>query len=88
MARAVMVSQSTWLRIESGDSGLSVEQLMLAATHLHVKPEVVIERASNLHRHVVHLGIHVEPCRSWLKREALLLLSPAQLERLAADCES
>jgi len=45
LAKAVGVNQSTWSRIERGESTLSVEQLFLAAAHLQIKPSVVIHNA-------------------------------------------
>lgn len=42
LAKAVGVNQSTWSRIERGESTLSVEQLFLAASFLRINPSVVI----------------------------------------------
>ena len=45
LAKAVGVNQSTWSRIERGESALSVEQLFMAANHLRIKPSEVIEES-------------------------------------------
>lgn len=86
LARAVGVAQSTWSRIECGTSGMSIEQLMLAATALHVTPAAVLQKASTLRTHLLLQGIQVEPCRSWVKPQGGLLLSPDQLQRFAHAC--
>lgn len=45
LAKAVGVNQSTWSRIERGESALSIEQLFLAANHLQIKPSIVIHNS-------------------------------------------
>lgn len=45
LAKAVGVNQSTWSRIERGESALSIEQLFLAANHLQIKPSFVIHNS-------------------------------------------
>ena len=45
LAKAVGVNQSTWSRIERGESALSIEQLFLAANHLQIKPSIVIRNS-------------------------------------------
>jgi len=42
LADSVGVNQSTWSRIERGESSLSVEQLFLAAEAMRVEPSVVL----------------------------------------------
>jgi len=41
LATAVGVNQSTWSRIERGESSMSVEQLIIAAEYLKIKPSAV-----------------------------------------------
>ena len=45
LAKAAGVNQSTWSRIERGESALSVEQLFQAANYLQIKPSVVIQES-------------------------------------------
>jgi len=42
LAKGVGVTQSTWSRIERGESSLSIGQLAKAAEHLHVSPSIIL----------------------------------------------
>lgn len=45
MAHALGLNASTWSRVENGDSALTIEQLVSAASALNVRPSSILEAA-------------------------------------------
>jgi transcriptional regulator with XRE-family HTH domain len=60
LADAVGVNQSTWSRIETGQSSLSVEQLTKAARALGRSPGEILDLAEYTRVDLKKRGIHVE----------------------------
>ena len=60
LARAVGVTQSTWSRIENGQSALSVEQLAHAASLLDVRPEQILAMVGRSVQNLERQGVRVE----------------------------
>lgn len=61
LAVAVGVGASTWSRIEKGESGLSIDQLRLAAKALGQTAGRILEMAEAAEQEAIKKGINVEP---------------------------
>lgn len=61
LAEAVGVGASTWSRIEKGESGLSIDQLRLAAKALGQTAGRILEIAEAAEQEAIKKGINVEP---------------------------
>ncbi len=77
LAAMVGVTQSTWSRIERGESALTVDQLALAASALRIMPEEIIRRSSVVQAYVRQRGICVEPTRNSSANNTKLVLIDA-----------
>jgi len=60
LAAAVGIGASTWSRIEKGESGLSIEQLRLAAKALSVTPAHILEMLEKAEEEVVSHGVRID----------------------------
>lgn len=68
VAKAVGLNQSTWSRIERGESTLNVEQLFLAAAHMRIKPSIIISEAEQALEDLQHEEVVVSTAKSVDKR--------------------
>jgi len=59
VAKAVKVGQSTWSRVETGKTALTVEQLRLAANALESTPEAVLAEADHVERYLRERGMRI-----------------------------
>jgi transcriptional regulator with XRE-family HTH domain len=59
LATAVGLTQSTWSRIESGTSSLSLDQLKRACDVLRVLPGVMLEQADQVSSGIMRCGVEV-----------------------------
>lgn len=57
LATAVGIGPSTWSRIEKGESGLSIDQLKLAARALSVTPGQILDMAELAEKEVASRGV-------------------------------
>lgn len=57
------MSQSTWSRIENGNSALTIDQLNLAADALGTQPSRLLHEADEAVRSLKSRGVRVEPER-------------------------
>ncbi len=60
LAEKVGVGQSTWSRIERGDSPLTVEQLRRAARALGAKPSAILQSADSASEALKRSGVNVQ----------------------------
>jgi transcriptional regulator with XRE-family HTH domain len=63
LAAKVGISQSTWSRIERGDSSLTVEQLYRAARALGQRPSDILKAADVAAKGLTHSGIRIHDTR-------------------------
>ena len=63
LASSVGVTQSTWSRIERGDSALTVEQLMNAAKALNVNASTILSEAEFAIRELKSQGVEISSGR-------------------------
>lgn len=68
LAKAVGLNQSTWSRIERGESSLSIDQLFLAADCLRIKPSIVIQESEQALEKLRHQKVVVSTAKSVDKR--------------------
>ena len=59
LAKEVFVTQSTWSRIERGESSLTVEQLARAAEFLRVKPSTILHETEKAVDSLEQQGVFV-----------------------------
>lgn len=59
LANALGITQSSWSRIETGASALSVEQLKRTADYLKVRPEDIISDAEHAVAFLMNRGVRV-----------------------------
>ena len=59
LAKHVGVTQSTWSRIERGESSLTVEQLARAADFLRVKPSTILHETEKAIDSLEQQGVYV-----------------------------
>ena len=71
VAAAVGVSASTWSRIEKGDSGISIEQLRLAAKALSVTPGQIFELLDAAEDDVKKNGVRIATNIAGVKVDSL-----------------
>jgi transcriptional regulator with XRE-family HTH domain len=64
VAAAIGATVSTWSRIESGESALTIEQLAVAATELQVEPSAILRRADEKVAELRSKGIETKASRS------------------------
>jgi transcriptional regulator with XRE-family HTH domain len=64
VAEAVGVTASTWSRIETGESAMTVEQLALAAQALELLPSAVLQAAEQKAAELMRKGIVVGTTRT------------------------
>lgn len=74
LAAAVGIGSSTWSRIEKGESGLSIDQLRLAAKALSITPGELLELVEAAEQEVVKHGVRIETSTMSLKRFAKELM--------------
>lgn len=67
LAAAVGLGPSTWSRIEKGESGLSIEQLKLAAKVLSITPSQFLEMVDAVEQELIKQGIRIEPTKTSAK---------------------
>lgn len=80
LAQAAGITQSTWSRIENGQSALTVDQLARAATVLRIRTEQILALANQSVENLERQGIRVELKRpSEAVSEGLVLISAAAL---------
>ncbi len=85
LARAVGVTQSTWSRVETGQSALTVDHLARAATVLKQKPEQILALVDQSVENLERQGIAVEYKRPSEKLDTgLVLIAGAALALLLA----
>lgn len=85
MAEAVGVTQSTWSRIENGQSALTVDQLARAASVLGLRSEQILALANESVENLRRQGITVEIKRPSEKLDpGLVLIAGAALAVLLA----
>lgn len=82
LAEAVGVSQSTWSRIENGDSALGIDQLAKAAQALGAKPADILIDADKASEQIERAGIVVTPERAKAAPSGFALLFGAALTAL------
>lgn len=63
MAEAIGATVSTWSRIETGETALTIEQLALAAEKLGVLPSQILEKAEETILELEKKGVAVEAMR-------------------------
>src|SRR5260221_9315119 len=63
LAKKVGISQSTWSRIEHGDSSLSVEQLYRAARALGKIPSDILRAADAAAKELAQSGVSIQDTR-------------------------
>lgn len=59
LANAVGVTQSTWSRIERGESPLTIDQLIKASVHLRIKSSVILSEAEQAMTNLKKQGVIV-----------------------------
>lgn len=85
LAAAVGVTQSTWSRIERGESALSIEQLALAADKLNVAPSQISKWADDAAQQFKAQGGEVRPTRAANALDSgLVLIGAAAIGALIA----
>ncbi len=85
VARGVGVSQSTWSRIERGESALTVDQLARATIALATTPAWILAKADEAAARLDEMGITVRSDRrSKTGARALAILSGAVLSLAVA----
>lgn len=85
IAEATGVTQSTWSRIERGESGITVDQLARAASVLRTRPEKVLALVNQAIETIQKKGIRVEVRRkSEGVDQGLVLIGVAALAVLLA----
>ncbi len=85
VARGVGVSQSTWSRIERGESALTVDQLARATAALATTPAQILAEADEAAANLGEMGITVRSDRnSKARARAMALLSGAVLSLAVA----
>jgi len=65
MSQAIGTNVSTWSRIESGESALTIEQLARAAYKLGVEPSAILRKADEKVAELSERGIETTPDRTW-----------------------
>ncbi len=68
LANAVGVTQSTWSRIERGESSLSIEQLAKAAEHLRVNPSTILLETEQALKELKHQGVVIRMSKTQDKK--------------------
>jgi transcriptional regulator with XRE-family HTH domain len=63
VAEAVGVTQSTWSKIERGDSTLSLDQLRAASRFLHTTPGTILDKADDAVAELEARGLKVHGTR-------------------------
>jgi len=84
IANAVGVSQSTWSRIERGESALTVEQFAKAAKALGRTPSEIMQAVDQSVTNLALQGVEVLPERPDPKLSGAAILSIAALALLIA----
>lgn len=82
IAQKVGVTQSTWSRIERGESAFTIEQLVKAADALHCKPHEILRDADRAKEQLLAQGVKVEDARIDKQKQAtsgLALIGAAAL---------
>lgn len=79
LAREVGIGQSTWSRIERGESAFTIEQLNFAANALKVSPGYLITKADQAVEALRSRGVHVRASRSGKSDEVLAWIGAAAL---------
>lgn len=88
LADKVEIGGSTWSRIEKGESGISIEQLRLAAKALDVTPGRIFEMLDAAEEAVEKQGVRIEPTNSSIKAAALFTATSATAAGAAAAAAS
>jgi len=89
IAKNVGVSQSTWSRIERGESAFTVDQLGKAARALGASPGQLLQQADDAAAGLAELNVIIEPERPSRSTEtALTLIGAAVLGFLIAKALS
>ncbi|WP_038246508.1 helix-turn-helix domain-containing protein [Ghiorsea bivora] len=60
IASHVGISQSTWSKIERGESSISVSQLVQAARLFNIQPSDILLNVETLIRELESQGVHIE----------------------------
>ncbi len=60
LAKAAGVNQSTWSKIERGESALSIEKLMQVAGFMQIKPSIIIIQAESVISQLKSQGVIVK----------------------------
>lgn len=76
------LSPATWSKIESGTSGLSLEQLTRASEVLGRSPDEILAIAQRAADHVKKQGVNVEPTR--VLSEGMVLIALVALAAFVA----
>ncbi len=63
MAGAIGATVSTWSRIETGETALTIEQLAQAAIQLGVRPSEILSAAEEKTAELQEKGVSIEPKR-------------------------
>ena len=80
VAKAVGVTQTTWSRIENGQSSISVEHLRLAASKLGIQPNRILQYADQAATNMEFGGVEVMAARNDTSlNPAVVLLAGAAL---------
>ena len=74
LAEAVGVTQATWSRVESGQTGITVEHLRLAANQLGRTPGEILSMADSTATMMQLNGVEVIPTRDDEKLKSALIL--------------
>lgn len=84
-AKAVgLTSQSSWSRIETGASNISIEQLKLACNALHTRPDVVLSETEQVADNLQSRGVTVVLSADNPNADAVAFLGAAALGALIA----
>lgn len=86
MADAVGVNQSTWSRVERGESAMTLDQLSKAAAALNARPSTILASADKAADALVRQRINVRPERPKQGDDAAMtLIAVAVLGLLVAS---
>lgn len=84
VAKAIGVAQTTWSRIETGQSSATVEYLKLAADHLGYPPSDILHFADQAAFHLKNQGVVIKITREEVDFKAAAIVSAVALAAIVA----
>lgn len=84
VAKAIGVAQTTWSRIETGQSSATVEHLKLAAEHLGYPPSDILYFADQAACHLKNQGVEIKITREEVDFKAVAIVSAVTLAAIVA----